>query len=354
MTSAMTAGGICIAALVVLVAAGMILGVEHTLASTGSDRNVVVIGRGARSENSSTLPAEVASLLRAHPGAAAASIEVVASGRAGALSMGLRGVEPAAFDVHESVRIARGRLPASGEVLLGRAAAAQLGGLGPGDSVRVLDRDWTVAGVFEAGGTAFESQIWFEADDLRHALRREQATSAVVRARGDPAALAEALSADPTLKVKALPEADYYAEQNTLSRGMRDFAWILGGVIGLAAALAAMNNMYASMGERRREVATMRALGFAPGSILASFLFEGAILGLAGALAACALSLPLGQVSMSLLDPTRWSSVTFQFRFTPAMFGAVSAMGVALGLVGALAPAWSVVRAPIVETLKEL
>lgn len=354
LTSAMTAGGVCIACLVVIVAAAMILGADRTMGTAGSERNVVVLSRGARSESSSTLPAEAVALLRAHPGVSAASIEVVASGRVGEYSMGLRGVAASAFDVHDSVRVVRGRPPAAGEVLLGKAAAARLGGLGPGAAVRVFDREWTVSGVFEAGGTAFESQIWFELGELMHALKREHATSAVVRARAAAARLADALGADPVLQVKALPEAAYYTEQNTLSEGMKEFAWILGVVIGFAAVLAAMNNMYASMGERRREVATLRALGFAPGSISASFLFEGALLGLCGALAACVLSLPLGQVSMSLIDPTRWSSVTFQFHLTPLLFVAVAGMGIALGIIGALAPAWSVVRAPIVETLKEL
>lgn len=354
LTSAMTAGGICAACLVVIVAAAMILGVDHTMGSTGSKRNVVVLSRGARSENSSTLSAESAARLRAHPNVLAASVEVVASGRIGGASMSLRGIEPAAFQVHDSVRIVRGRPPAAGEVLLGRSAAARLGALGPGAVLRALDRDWTVSGIFEAEGTAFESQIWFGAGELMHALRREHATSAVVRARADAPSLAEELGSDPALQVKAMPEAAYYAEQNTLSEGMKDFAWILGVTIGFAAILAAMNNMYASMGERRREVATMRALGFAPASILASFLFEGALIGLAGALAAGAMSLPLGQVSMSLLDPTRWSSVTFQFRLTPALFAAIAGMGIAMGTLGALPPAWFVVRAPIVETLKEL
>jgi len=364
LTSGMTAGGIAIAALVMLVSVSMILGVDHTMGSTGSPRNVLVMSRGARSENSSTLTTEVVSQLRAHPGASQVSPEVVASGRAASkdgsaqYAMGLRGIEAGAFQVHAGVRIVEGRAPktSENEAVLGKAAARQLEGIGVGQKVRVLDRDWAVVGILDSGGTAFESQIWMDAADLKHALKRDQVTTVVLRAgKGiDAEALAGTLNADPRFEVKAMPEAAYYEEQNTLSAGMKDFALILGAVISLAAILAAMNNMFASMGERRKEVATMRALGFAPSTILGSFLFEGAILGLAGAAVACALSLPLGLVSMSMLDPVRWSNVTFQFRLTPELFAGAAVLGVFLGVLGALAPARAVVRAPIVETLKEL
>ena len=308
-SSAMTMLGVALVVGVFIAMLALANGFKMALIRTGSPDNVLVLRKGADSELSSGISRDNAAIISALPqvardagGRPLASPEVFVPMNLDAAGGGdrlvvARGVNVEAFQVRHNVRIVEGRAftPGRDEVILGTAIAPLLAHGGVGDTIHFAGRGWLVAGHFASGGSAFESEIWGENEQLMPALRGQVFQVVVVRL-ADPAKFDEtrrALENDPRFQVDAHRESEFYASQSLILRQILNFlAVFITGIMAIGAVFGAVNTMYAAVASRTDEIAVLLTLGFRPRSVLASFLAEAAFLALAGGLLGCAPSGP--------------------------------------------------------------
>jgi putative ABC transport system permease protein len=371
-TTVFTMGGIALVVAATMLLAALIGGLQQMLASTGEPDNLVVLRKGATSDGSSQVTRDAALALRALSGVARdpageplASRELVnqpfvrtrSGGRENVL---VRGVEPIAFQVHRSVRIVAGRnfRPNLGEVVIGRGAMSRYAPGGVGTDLAFGRRRWTVVGVFDAGGTAFDSEIWADVNDVQDDTRRDGFSGLRLRVEpgADQDALVRRIEADGRFTLEAKPEVAYYREQAETANSLYVLVLTLAVVMATGAVFGALNTMYAAVASRTAEIGTLRALGFGRGAILASFLTESLLLA-AGGLVAGALLAALSVLAINtLLSGVQFSMMTFTvatvlLRLSPAgaLMGFVFAA--AIGLLGGLAPAWRAAHLRVVDAL---
>jgi putative ABC transport system permease protein len=371
-STAFTALGI---GLVVAVFIGMLAlanGFRSALIRTGSAQNVLILRRGADSELSSTMDRQSISILSASPHAATGgdgrplvspeAYVVIPLPRKGHDTTGLanvvvRGVSSAAWAVRSNIQIAAGRRPASGksEICVGDKMAGRFDHTGIGEKLRFAGRDWTVACRFTAGGSAFESEIWGENEQVLPLFRGENFQSLTFRLK-DPGAFDEAkraLEGDKRVTVDVYREADFYAEQSQLlGRILQILAIMITSIMALGAVFGAINTMYAAVAARSPEIAVLLTLGFHPRSVLASFLAESALIALAGGIIGALLALPINGIVTSTTNWASFSEIAFTFRVTPGLLLAGLAFAVIMGLVGGFFPARRAARQPVVQALR--
>lgn len=185
------------------------------------------------------------------------------------------------------MRLQAGRLFRSGaaEIVVGRSIAERFSGVGLGERLWFGQREWTIVGVIDAGRAGFNSEIWGDAEQMCQAFRRPVYSSVTCRLadNGRFDALKEQLEGDPHMIVEAKRETVYYAEQSeVMAKFIRILGMVLSVIFSLGAIIGAMIAMYASVASRTVEIGTLRALGFRRRGILAAFLAESMLLGLAG------------------------------------------------------------------------
>jgi putative ABC transport system permease protein len=369
-TTALTAGGL---ALVVYVFATVLMldeGLRKTLVDTGSPDNAIVIRRAAETEVQSGVERDQAAAVEGQPevalsadGARLLSKEVVVlislnkRGSDKPSNVIIRGVGPIASILRPQVEMVEGRMfrAGSSEIVAGRSIAWRFEGAGIGERLRFGQRDWTVVGLFDAGGSGFDSEIWGDADQLMQAFRRT-AYSSVVFKLSDVAgfdAVAARLAADPRLTVEAKRETQYYAEQSEqLSNFIRYLGIALSIIFSTGAIIGAMITMYASVATRTAEIGTLRALGFRRRSILWAFLLESAAMGAVGGIAGVALASLMHWVSFSTTNFQTFSELAFSFTLTGKIVAQSMAFALAMGLLGGFLPAARAARLKIVDALR--
>ena len=370
LTTALTAGGMALVVYVFATVLMLAAGLERTLVATGSDDNVVVIRRGSQTEVQSGIDRTQAAIVDSLPG-----IATGADGRAlvskepvvlitlpkresgKPANVVIRGVTPEGYALRPQARIVEGRLPRPGtaEVVAGRAIAEGFRGAGLDESVRFASRDWTVVGVFDAGRTGFDSEIWGDAEQMLQAFRRPGYSSLIFRladgSRFDQ--VRDAIASDPRLTLEAKRETRFYADQ---SEALAKFITYLGTsisvIFSLGAIIGAMITMYASVASRTGEIGTLRALGFSRGAVLAAFLVESLLLGLAGGLAGLLGAALMQSVSISTMNFQTFAEIAFSFALTPGIAAASLGFAVAMGFVGGFLPAARAARLKIVDALR--
>jgi putative ABC transport system permease protein len=365
-----TAVGIGLTVAILIAALALAAGFKAALVRTGSPDNAIVLRKGADSELVSGLLRGAVDIIRAHPGVALGpggralvSPEVVVCiskqrlGQPGTSNVTVRGVDPAAMALRSGVKIVAGRLftPGTDELIVGQRIARRFAGCRLGDKIRLEQQDFTVVGHFAAAGSAFESEIWGDNATLQPVLRGDVFQSVTLRLR-DPAAFAalkRELEADPRLTVKVRRESDFYEEQSlALSTTLRIAGLLITLIMAVGAVFGAMNAMYASVGSRTREIATLMVLGFPRGAVMASFVMESLMVSLLGGVLGCLLVLPLNGIVTSTTNFANWSEVAFAFRVTPGGLLAGMIFAAAMGLVGGVLPAWRAAREPLASSLR--
>jgi putative ABC transport system permease protein len=371
-STAFTALGI---ALVVAVFIGMLAlanGFRSALIRTGSSQNALILRRGADSEMSSSLDRQSVSILTASPHVATGgdgrpmvspeSYVVIPLPRKGAdttamANVVVRGVSAAAWSVRSNVRLAAGRRPESGraEICVGEKMAGRFDHTGVGETLRFGGRNWTVACRFTAGGSAFESEIWGENEQILPVFRGENFQSVTFRLK-DPAAFEEAkrtLEADKRVTVDVHREADFYTQQSQLlGRILEILALMITSIMAVGAIFGAINTMYAAVAARSSEIAVLLTLGFHPRSVLASFLAESALIAVVGGVIGALLALPINGLITSTTNWASFSELAFTFRVTPGLLLAGMAFAVVMGLVGGFFPARRAARMAVVQALR--
>ncbi len=348
-------------------------GFQATLVASGSPENALVRRAGASSEMESILALDQIRVLETAPGVGrdergplvSAEVVVVAAFPLAATgtdaNVQVRGVSPRAFAVRPSVRMVAGRAfePGLAELVVGSNAARAYAGFELGSQVRFGGGSWTVVGVFDAGGSAFDSELWCDANVLNQVFQRPQNNfqSLTVRLR-DAQALREfkdAATSDPRLTVQVDREVEYYEKQSRLlTRLITVLGTLIAVVMGIGAVFAALNTMYSAVAQRAREIATMRALGFSRAAVVTSFLIEALLIALAGGLLGCLLVLPLNGLTTGTMNWQTFSHLSFAFRVSPSLLLTGVAFSLLMGVVGGLPPALRAARLPVAAALREL
>ena len=348
-------------------------GFQAALAGAGSPDTAIVMRGGSDTELSSILPLESTRVIRDAPGVRRSAEGVVASAELFVVvdvpkrstgtpaNVPLRGVEPAAFGVRDEVRIVEGRTfrPGTNEIIVGRSAAAQFAGIDLGSTQRWGESAWEVVGIFEAGGTIAESEIWCDARVLQPAYRRGDSFQSVY-ARLESAdafdTFKDALTTDPRLDVMVEREEDYYLGQTqAVTAIITGIAGVIAFLMGIGAVFGAINTMYTAVAARTREIATLRALGFSSGPVVISVMAESVALAVVGGLLGGLLAYAgFNGYQTATINWQTFSQVAFAFRVTPALLVQGITWAVVMGFFGGLFPALRAARLPVATALREL
>lgn len=372
-TTVATALGI---ALVVFVLASSLMlgsGIEKTMGRSGRPDHAFVLRKGSDAELSSSIENRLVSLIMAAPGVAKdGSGAPLGSGEVAVVitldkvgtdnqvsNVQVRGVTEASFALRPEIRIVEGRpaRPGTDEVIVGRAIRGRFKGVELQGSFDLKkNRPMTVVGVFESGGSSFESEVWADIDTVRTSFGREGLVSSVtvkLESKLKYDAFAAAVGTDKQLGLEAMRESVYYEKQ---SEDTQKFVTYLGVVIAVlfsaGAMIGAMITMYAAVSQRRREVGTLRALGFSRASILISFVLEAVLLALAGGLFGVLAATAMSFVKFSMMNFATFSEVVFSFDPTLEILGTSLLFGGVMGLVGGLLPAVRAARTSPIEAMR--
>ena len=362
-------GGIALVVAVLIVLVAMANGFFIALSATGTPGNAIITQRGSGSELTSGISRENARVLevddrvmRDDQGRPLASPEmvVVASMRRkdGAdVNVLVRGVTQMAFKVRSGIDVTDGRniQPGLYEVIIGRRIDERMAGMEIGRSIRLQRRDWQIVGVFDAGGSGFESEVWGDFEVMAPAFNRGGYQSVTLRMR-DPSAIPafnEELERNPRVQVQAIQERKYYEDQaGQVSGSLLGLAIFVAIVMGVGAIFGAMNTMYAIVAARTREIGTLRALGFSKISVLTAFVIESTFLAVVGGLLGCLVALPANGIS-SAAGGANFAEVAFAFRITGTSLAVGMTLAVLMGVAGGVLPAFRAARAPITSALRD-
>jgi putative ABC transport system permease protein len=358
--------------LVVFVFAAVLMlshGIEAALRSGGRSDNVVILRQGANTEITSAVSRDTLRALSILPevarepgGPPAMSGEIVlliAMARAdgGFTNVTVRGIGPASFAVRPGVRIVEGRMPRPGtrEAVIGEGLAGRSPGAHVGGELSFAQTRWLVVGRMAASGAAYDSELWADADRLAQAFDRVGYSSVI--ARLSDASLVDGfksrLESDPRFALKVVREDRYWADQaSSTATFIRVLGLFVSVVFSAGATLGAMITMYAQVAARTRELAMMRALGFRPRSVLASFVIESGILGALGGLFGACAAFSMKWVRIETLNFQTFSQVRFGFMPTAGILAAAVGFGIAMGLAGGFLPALRAARTPILEAVR--
>jgi putative ABC transport system permease protein len=215
--------------------------------------------------------------------------------------------------------------------------------------------DWHVVGLFDGGGTAFDSEIWADVDVVRNAFDRSEYSSVLIRSESVATRqqLEDRVQGEQRLKLEAKPEQKYYEEQSGAGAPIKALGIFVAVILGVGASFGGMNTMYAAVANRTREIGTLRALGFSRVSILTSFVIESVIIALIGGVIGCLIALPVNGIATGTMNFRTFSELTFSFQITPDLLLMALLFAAFLGLLGGLLPSRMAARLPIIKALRE-
>ncbi|MXZ69969.1 MAG: ABC transporter permease [Acidobacteria bacterium] len=348
-------------------------GFRAAMVGAGSPDTVIVMRGGSDTELSSILDLESARIVSDAAGVQRRDTGPVASAELFVVvdvpkrttgtpaNVPLRGVEPAAFDIRDELRIVEGRAfrPGTNEIIVGRSATLQFAGLDLGSTQRWGESAWEVVGIFEADGTIAESEIWCDTRVLGPAYRRGDSVSSVfakLESAGTVDTFRDALTTDPRLDVMVERETDYYAGQSELMTGIiRGVGTVIAILMGIGAVFGAINTMYNAVATRTREIATLRALGFSGLPVVISVMLESLLLSVTGGVIGGSLAyLAFNGYQTATLNFQTFSQVAFSFLVTPSLAVQGIVIAVVMGFFGGLFPAIRAARLPVATALREL
>ena len=371
LTTFLTAGGMALVVFVFAATLMLAAGLEKTLVATGSDDNVIVTRKSANSEVQSGVERNQAAIVENLPDIATAAsgmplvakelvvlVNLVKRDGDKPANVVIRGISSASLALRPQVRLIEGRQPRPGalEVMAGRSIAGRFKAGGLGETLRFGMSNWVVVGIFAAGNSGFNSEIWGDVNLLMQAFRRPVYSSVLFRMvnPADFSRIRESLEGDPRLTVDARRETGYYLDQaEAMSRFLRILGMTLTVIFSLGAIIGAMITMYAAVANRIGEIGTLRALGFRSSGILAAFLIESLLLGMVGGIAGLVCASGMQFITISTMNWQTFSELAFSFALTFDIICKSMLFALAMGLAGGLVPALRASRLPIVESLRE-
>jgi len=369
-TTVLTAGGMALVTFVFAAVLMLARGLERTLVDTGSPGNAIVLRGSAETEVSSAIERGSADIIEVQPEvdqnergefiAAKESLVLVTLTKKETdipTNVVVRGIGPHSANLRPQVRLIAGRSfrPGSREIVVGKSTAERIVGVFLGGTLNFALAEWDIVGIFDGNGSAFDSEIWADGDQLMSAFRRPHYSAVILRVPGQKAfeSLKKRLESDVRLTVQVKRETAFYKEQSEM---MSKFIRILGLAMtiffSVGAVLGAMVTMYTAVANRTREIGTLRALGFKKWNILVAFLTESLVLGLIGGSAGILGSSFLQLLTISTLNWETFSELAFGFELTAAIALYSGGFALAMGFFGGLLPAWRAASLKIVDALR--
>lgn len=372
----MTALGIALTVTTAIFLMALLAGLNRAFVTSGDPQNVLVLRKGSTAELSGGFDADLFPTLRELPGIAKDKDgKPLASGEwvvvivlprrdgTGEVNVTVRGMMPEGLEMRQlppdkpKVKLVEGRWfqPGQREVVVSQSIHKRFSNTNVGETMQFGKGPWTVVGIFDAGGTAYDSEVWGDVNQMSSDFDRQGGyASAYLRATDAAAAsaLKKAVSDDQRLKLDGMLETDYYAKQTSSGAPIRFVGYLVAIIMAIGSSFAAMNTMYAAVAYRSREIATLRVIGFSRPSILTSFVFESLVLSLLGALVGILLMLPFNGMTTGTSNNVTFSEVVFSLRMTPRVVLNAILFGMIMGLLGGIAPAWHAARQNILNALR--
>jgi len=363
--------GIAMVVAVYVMVNALAVGLEKNSANTGDPRNLMITRKGATAESSSQVTLDQFRLIqylegveRDEAGKPLATADVLVlinlprkelQGEANVL---IRGVGPAGVPLRPQVKLTQGRwfTPGKREVVVSERLAARFANMALGEGFKTAGAQFTVVGAFDGSRSAFDSEIWMDADETRSVFDRDFYSSVLIRvdSTNRAAQITARIEGDKRLPLQAKPEVEYYKGQTGTAVPIKWMGKFLAVAMSIGAVFSAMNTMYASVGARTREVGTLRVLGFRRRSVLLGFILEGAFLALLGGILGCLMAFYVNGKSTGTLNFQSFSEVVFEFRITPELLLNGLLFSVIVGVVGSFLPAVRASRLPVIASLKSL
>jgi putative ABC transport system permease protein len=348
-------------------------GFKATLVSSGSYDNAIIMRAGATSEMTGGVGIDAVKIIQDAPGIARGTDgplvtpEVVLVAPIPLISTNtdanvqVRGVSKNVLQIRNKVKIVQGRMfqPGLDEVVVGKNANTSYAGLTVGNTINLGTVRWQVVGVFDAGGSSFDSEIWADAHLIGPAYNRPdtlfQSVTVHLASPDSFQQFKDAVVSDPRLNVDVSREIDYYSKQSTrLTTLITVLGGLVAAIMAIGAVFGALNTMYSAVAERGREIATMRALGFGGPSVVFSFVIEALLIALVGGLLGCVVVLPLNGLTTGAMNLQTFSHLAFAFKITPELLVKGIIFALVMGFVGGLLPAMRAASRPVASALREL
>ncbi|HZP63681.1 MAG TPA: ABC transporter permease [Terriglobales bacterium] len=367
----MTALGIALTVTTAIFILALLAGLSAAFRGSGDPLNVLVMRKGATSELSAggvdldTLPIMkdlpgVAKDAQGQPMASGEDLLVVVLPRndgTGETNVTVRYLSPTGIEMRPEVKLVAGRWfkPGQREIVVSESIHKRFAQANLGDNMWIGKGPWSVVGIFDAGGTAHDSEIWGDINQLAADFDRTSYNSVLLRATDPVAAdaLKNRVGDDQRLKLNGMLETEYWSKQTSSGNPIKFVGTIVAIIMAIGSCFAAMNTMYAAVAYRAREIATLRVIGFSRPSILTSFVFESVMLSLLGALVGIILMLPFNGMTTGTNNPVTFSEAVFSLRMTPSVIGTAVMFAVIMGLFGGIAPAWHAAQREILASLRD-
>ena len=348
-------------------------GFKATLVSSGSENNAIILRAGATSELTGGVTLDSVKIIQDAPGIAhgpegplvtpeiviVAPIPLISTGTDA--NVQIRGVSKNVLEIRRQIKMVEGRMftPGLAEIVVGKNANKSYSGLTVGNAISLGSVRWKVVGIFDAGGSSFDSEVWADAHLLGPAYNRgENFFQSVTVRLASPDSLKQvqdALTADPRLNVDVTREIDYYAKQsNRLTLLITILGGLVAAIMAIGAVFGALNTMYSAVSERGREIATMRALGFGGPAVVFSFVLEALLISFVGGVLGCLAVLRLNGYTVGAMNLQTFSHVNFAFTITAELLIQGIVFALLMGVLGGLFPAIRAASLPISHALREL
>lgn len=369
-TTLMTAFGIGLTVAILVIVIAMQTGLANVFAQTGDERQLLVLRNGVDAELTSSVTTETYQIVRTLPG-----IATTPKGEPMVSQEGVTVINLPSIDFEEgmnvtvrglgetglamrTVTLEEGRMFELGkrEVTVGSSIARRYNDAQIGKKIKFGKGEWLVVGVFRSGGSAANSEIWTDLNQLRGDFEEGGGSNSLLVRAQDQATMKTLMASiknDQRLNSSTMSEKDYYAAQTA---GGEPLIWLgraVAIVMAIGAAFAATNTMYAAVSRRTREIGTLRALGFGRWSILFSFVAESVSLALLGGIMGVLLALPMNGWATGVGNFQTFSETTFQFKVGWMAITMGLAFSVLIGLMGGLLPAWAAARKDIIQAMRD-
>lgn len=370
-STAMSILGIGVVIAVMLSMMALYNGVQKATTSNASRSLMMILREGAQAESTSWVSKDAFRIIRSLGGIAKGangqplvSPEIVINFKIPkkndnkGSNIVVRGVTPAAFEIRPYVKLVEGQMfrPDSSEVIVSRRIRSRFQNMEVGDTFQFGPQQWRVAGVFEAPDTAYDSEMWGDANYIGQARKRDAYSSVFVQTVDQAGfdSVKSSIVNDNRLKQKVRSEKQYYEEQSTGILGIVILVGIVTFFMMIAATLATMNTMFTAIAARKRELATLRAIGFKRRTVILAVVIESAAIALVGGIVGVILALPVNTISTGTVNWQTFSEVAFNFAVDAkiAAFGLVLAL--VAGVIGGVLPAIGAARMPITRALREV
>ena len=366
----MTALGIALTVTTAVFLMALLVGLNKAFQSSGDPVNVLVMRKGSTAELSGGFDADLFPTLKTLPGiakdahgdpiASAEWVVIVVLPRkdgTGEVNVSVRGLMPAGLTLRPSAKLVEGRwfTPGQREVVVGNSIRNHFSGANVGDALDFAKGQWKVVGVFDSGGTAYDSEIWGDVNQIAADFDRQGAYASAYLRATDPVAadaLKHRVSDDQRLKLEGTLETEYYEKQTSSGAAIKFIGTFVAFIMAIGSSFAAMNTMYAAVAYRSKEIATLRIIGFSRPSILTSFVIEALLLSLLGAAVGIVLILPFNGMSTGLGNSLTFSETVFSLHLTWTVAVSAVVFALIMGLLGGFAPAWHAARQDILTSLR--